>query len=341
MKKKILVVFTGGTIGSEAKGSNVGLSSGSRKLLLDKYRQARGEDVTFDELTPLNILSENVQSEDLHTLYECVSRVDESAYDGIIITHGTDTLCFSVNWFSRVMRAAKKPVVFVSSLFPLSDERSNGLKNFCGAVDFIEKSALKGVYCAFANDNENCKIHLGSRLIYPDESNGFYHSVLGVHFAEIIDGEPVYNQSPYLPTVEEIKNYSGVNAKPDLSTEVMLITMRSLLNFTSYDFSRVKPKAVVVELSHSGTVCTQGSELNFNKFASYCESEGVPVVIAPVFSSARVYESMTSLPKSVITAYDVTLEMTLAKVMAAVGEGLPADYYLNEQGFFDKILPKA
>lgn len=340
MKKKILVVFTGGTIGSEAKDGSVGLYAGSKKLLLDAYKRERGDDISFDSKSPINILSENVQAEDLNTMYACVNATNFDDYDGIIITHGTDTLCFTVNWFSRVMRATPVPIVFVSALFPLTDARSNGLTNFCGAVDFIEKANVKGVYCAFANDNENCKIHIGSRLIYPDETNGFYHSVLDAYFAEIADGEVIFNSNPYTPSPEEVRAYKGENADPALSIEVMLITMRSLLNFASYDFSHKKPKAVVVELSHSGTVCTEGNALNFVNFAKYCGECGVEVVISPVFSSAGVYESMSSLPHNVNTARDITLEMTLTKVMSAIGAGLPASAYLDEEGFFDKVIKR-
>lgn len=340
MKKKILVVFTGGTIGSNAKDGSVGLYAGSRKLLLDEYKTRFGDEIAFDSQAPLNILSENVQAEDLLTLYECVNATDFSLYDGIIITHGTDTLCFTVNWFSRVMRSTPVPIVFVSALFPLTDPRSNGLTNFSGAVDFIEQTGLKGVYCAFANDNENCKIHIGSRLIYPDETNGFYHSVLDAYFAEIADGKVVFNSNPYTPAPEEVRAYSGESADAKLSTEVMLITMRSLLNFASYDFSRKKPKAVVVELSHSGTVCTEGSALNFVNFAKYCKECGVEVVISPVFTGAGVYESMNSIPENVNTAYDITLEMTLTKVMSAIGANLPAAAYLDEEGFFDKVIKR-
>ena len=340
MKNKILVVFTGGTIGSASEGGRVGLYTGSRKELLDDYAAIYGDKVTFETRTPLNILSENVQPDDLEKLYECVKQEDCDKYDGIIITHGTDTLCFTVNWFSHVLRATPVPIVFVSALFPLKDARSNGLKNFSGAVDFIEKTGLKGVYCAFANDNENCKIHIGSRLIYPDETNGFYHSVLDAYFAEIDGGQVIFNRNPYAPTEAQVRAYKGENAPAALSTEVMLITMRSLLNFASYDFTHKRPKAVVVELSHSGTVCTEGSALNFVNFAKYCGECGVEVVISPVFTGAGVYESMRSLPENVVTAKDITLEMTLAKVMSAIGEGLPAAAYLDDDGFFDKVVKR-
>lgn len=337
MKKKILVIFTGGTIGSEVDGTNVSLDTKSRKMLISAYRARTGSDVEFDELSPVNVLSENVQPADLKKIYDCVAAVDPSLYDGIIVTHGTDTLCFTVNWFSQVFCDYPLPIVFVSALYPLTDSHSNGVTNFAGAVDFIEKTGLNGVYCAFANEWENCKIHLGSRLSYPNEIIGNYYSVLNAYLAEMVNGEVVFNQSPYLPTLEQIRNNRCKGCDPALSGGVILITMRSLLNFAVYDFSEVKPKAVIIELSHSGTICTQGDNLNFLRFADYCKKCGVDVIIGPVMSKARVYDSMKNLPDYVKISYDMSIEMTVAKVMSALGANLAADAYFKDNLAFEKV----
>ncbi|MDE7087866.1 MAG: asparaginase domain-containing protein, partial [Clostridia bacterium] len=313
------------------------LSTGSRKMLIDKYRESTGEKIGFDVLTPINILSENVQPQNLQDLYDCVKGVDTTKYDGVIITHGTDTLCFTVNWFSQVLCDYPLPIVFVSALYPLTDKRSNGLSNFKGAVDFIEKSGLRGVYCSFTNDGENCKIHLASRLIYPDEINGFYHSALNAHFAEVTEKGIVYNSSPLLPALNEVKANAPAPIAPALSSKVMLITMRSLLDFSVYNFENRKPEAVIIELSHSGTVCTEGGELNFKHFAAYCKEHGVPVIIGPVMSRAGVYASMSTLPDGVAVAYDLTVEMTIVKVMAALGAHLPPSAYLDKCLAHEKI----
>ena len=113
--------------------------------------------------------------------------------------------------------------------------------------------------------------------------------------------------------------------------------MRSLLLFAVYDFSEKKPQAVIVELSHSGTVCTAGDELNFKKFAAYCKKCGVPLIISPVMSRARVYDSMKDMPDNVLKCYDQTMEITLVKVMCALGAGLKADAYFGQNSAFEKI----
>jgi L-asparaginase len=337
MKNKICVIFTGGTIGSAASGTSVGLNGDTKRLLLQMYTQQEGDGIQFTTLSPVNMLSENVQTEDLDALYNCVKQVNCDEYDGIIITHGTDTLCFTANYFSQVFGDIKIPIVFVSALYPLTDERSNGLANFCGAIKFIMGVDFGGVFVSFKNGQERCKIHLGSRIIFSDELNGYYHSAFGEHFAEITsEGAIVYPRTPRNPTPEQVKCRQSLSLPNGLCQKVMLITARSLLDFTAYDFSHVKPKAVIVELYHSGTIDTKG-KFNFRSFAEYCKQSDVPLVIAPVDSRANVYSSMQNLPDNVMIAYDMTLEMTVVKMMCALAQNLAVNAYFDMDIFFEKI----
>ncbi|MGN0817519.1 MAG: asparaginase [Candidatus Coproplasma sp.] len=338
MKNRIFVIFTGGTIGSAVTGGSVNLDGGTKKALIDKYERLRGDYIAFDFSSPVNMLSENVQKEDLLAIFNEVKKVDPEKYDGVIITHGTDSLCFTANWLSQVLSDISYPVVLVSSLYPLGDPRSNGVDNFAGAVAFIERTRLRGVYVSFKNDDEPIKIHLASRLTYCDQLNGSYHSVLGEYFADT-DGQNVnIMTSLHNPAPERIRSEISAPIPPLLCDEIMLITAHSLLNFALYDFDKTRPKAVIVELYHSGTVCTRGDNLNFLKFAQYCKSRGVKVILAPVNSSANVYASMNSLPEEVIVCRDMSFEMCLAKVMGALGANLAPDAYLEDNLFFEKLI---
>lgn len=339
MTGKICVVFTGGTIGSEQVDGKVSLSGGTKKLLLEMYERTYGRQVAFTSCQAVNILSENVQKKDLDAIYAATKAALQSDCDGVIVTHGTDTLCFTANYFSQLFCNAKKPIVFVSALFPLTDQRSNGLDNFHGAVNFILATKLPGVYVSFKNDGEAVKIHLASRLIFSEQLTGFYHSVLGVHFAEA-EGEDIrFISSPHNPTPAQIRE-NAANARPvanKLCDDIVFVTARSLLYFDTYDFEKVKPRAVVLELYHSGTVCMRGGAHNFKHFAEYCHKCGVPLIITPINSSGNVYESMAVLPQGVIPCYDMSLEMCLVKVMCALADGLPPQGYFNDNLFFEKL----
>ena len=56
---KILVLFTGGTIGSTVDGATVHTDPAAASRLLSLYRARFGEDVLFEVRRPCNLLSEN------------------------------------------------------------------------------------------------------------------------------------------------------------------------------------------------------------------------------------------------------------------------------------------
>lgn len=337
MKNRICVIFTGGTIGSYSNGGVVDLNPETGSLLIEKYRERFGNQIEFDELRPLNILSENMQPADLKTMADCIRGVNKDDYDGIILTHGTDTLCFTANLFSQIFCDIKIPLVLVSALYPLDDDRSRGVENFAGAVTFIESVDYGGVFVSFENHAENCKIHLASRLISATQIRGEYESILNVPYGEIRGWRFVYNENEHNPTPSQLRRPRKPCEAQHLCTDLVTIQAHSLLNFDYYRFTDIKPKAVMVQLYHSGTVCTEGKEANFKNFLAYCKSLGIEVVIATIDSTARTYGSAVGLADTCTAAYDISFEMATVKVLLALGSGKNIADELCKNNFFEKV----
>ncbi len=142
---KILTVFTGGTIGSTKSGGVISPDSKNSYKLLEMYSK-KDKKVEFTAVQPLNILSENMNGKILTQLYKCISSYDLSEFDGVIIAHGTDTLQYTAAYLSYAFGLCKTPIVLVSANFPLEDERSNGFRNFCGAVELIRSRNPRGAF---------------------------------------------------------------------------------------------------------------------------------------------------------------------------------------------------
>ena len=337
MKNIICVIFTGGTIGSYANSGVVDLNPETSSLLIERYRERFGGAVEFDELRPLNILSENMQPDDLETMANCIRGVDKSKYDGIILTHGTDTLCFTANYFSQIFCDIKIPLVLVSALYPIDDERSRGVENFAGAVTFIESVDYGGVFVSFENHAENCKIHLASRLTSATQWLGEYDSILNVPYGEIRGWRFVYNENQNNPTPSQLRSPRSPCDAQKLCTDMVTIQSHSLLNFDYYRFNEVKPKAVMVQLYHSGTVCTEGNEANFKNFLAYCKKLGIEVIIATIDSKANVYESALGLKDMCTVAYDISFEMATVKALLALGSDKSIKSVLDKNYFFEKL----
>lgn len=316
MKNKICIIFTGGTISCKINNKVLSPTPDKASELINLYYDVYGKNVSFDCLYPINILSENITENALNTLYNTVSKVDDNNYDGIIITHGTDTLSFTANLFAFTLNK-KIPVLFVSSLFPLSDKKSNGLCNFYNAVNFI-KQEKKGVFVSFKNNNENCKIHLASKTQEIDY-NGNLYSFIDKEFATNLNDKFIYNYS--------LNKNKTLNYK--LDSNVFLINSHSLCDFSLFKLS-YNVKAVILKTYHSGTFCSYGETTNALSFAKQLKEKNIPLIISPVVKTDCVYESFCK-GDNVIISYNQSLEACITKTMLALGNGLDIEKVLNDE----------
>ncbi len=324
-KKKIAVIFTGGTIGSACEKGRVRLSNSAKYSLLERAQKKLGDGISFETYEPVNFHSENVTAQDLYKIVECIDKIDQDDCDGIVLTHGTDTLSFTANYLALVVDT-KIPVVLVSALYPLSDARSNGVENFLTAVSFIEQTAFHGVFVANKNPSGECTVHLAGRILDAKQLTGEFESA-GEPFGVVRAGEFV--QLANLPL--EKKTFGGYA----LSEETVVIHANALMDFSYFDFEKKRPKTVVIALYHSGTISMVGDNGNFLKFVEYCKKMDVLVVVAPIVSGANVYESVDF--EGCVLSYDQSVEMTVVKVRLALGCNKKVEDVLNENYCLEKL----
>ena len=252
---KISVLFTGGTIGSLADGSVIDVSEKTSHMLLAAYRKAfPSNKVNFIPENLFHVLSENMIFLHWKRIYDRVNAITKKDCDGIIITHGTDTLAYTATFLSFVLRHIDVPVFLVSANYPLDDKRSNGLHNFTAAVDFIAKVGTKGVFVPFW-ENGTTNIHLGSRLLQAQPFAHRFNSLGNVSYGRMIEEKFERNPDEHNPTPEEIEKPGGVIPNfPDEKT-IMYLEPYFGIDYSVVRFTR-KPSAILHGLFHSGTACT-------------------------------------------------------------------------------------
>lgn len=179
---KVLVIVTGGTIGSTQSNGYIGLEERSEYPLLSLYLEKMASqgisevDVEFMVTSPYQLLSENNSGKVLAQLAESIHaglhQAEQEKCQGIIVTHGTDTLAYSAAMAGYLFMDSPLPIVFVSANYVLSDPRSNGLDNFHYALQWIREGS-GGVYVSYRNTGDVPRIHLGTRILghqaYSDE----------------------------------------------------------------------------------------------------------------------------------------------------------------------------
>lgn len=324
--KKICVIFTGGTIGSSVKDGYVDINSKSSSVLINGFYQKTKSEIEFDEVHPINILSENITKDDSCSLIkEVESAVKSDKYCGVIITHGTDTLCFSANLLSQVFCDADIPILFVSALYPLDDKRTNGFDNFISAVEFI-KRGYKGVFVVNRNIGECTKFFRASMMIEPEQISGRMISFGNCVFGEFDGGEFKLIEENVDDRTDNAVLCKELFSKNGLCTDILIVESRALIDYKYYEFNEDnKPKAVIIKLYHSGTMCTVGERENALRYIDYCKEAGVQVILGPVDKSANVYASMSSIQNSCVLAYGLSFEMIVARTMVALGANADLD----------------
>lgn len=302
---KILVVFTGGTIGCTS-GDTVSLDENVSERLLGECRSLFW-DYEFTAAYPLRTLSENMNLAKWGALLKFLKSEDLSRFDGVIITHGTDTLSYTSSFLGLTIADTPIPVVLTGSNRPLGDEDSNALDNLFAAVMLIEKR-IKGVFVAYKNHRYADYYHACNLREADGLTDCFSGDTFGFCNGEAAD--IVHSRAPYLPY------HIGLFT---LDKSIMLIKPYPNIN---YDCLCPDNSAAVLHLLyHSATACTEGESLSFCRFAERCAKKGIPVYAAPFKRNALPYSTTAELlAAGVIPLYEMSTETAYALLVAAFNQ---------------------
>jgi L-asparaginase len=286
--------------------------------------------VAASESRPMNILSENMTAARWRELIFHLRTLPLGGKDGLIVTHGTDTLAYTACLLSLFFSAPALPVLLVSANRPPADPASNGPANFAAAIAAINEKIPPGVYVVYRNSDGKTYIHSGAELLQcpcgsEDFFSLFYGGAAGDPLAEIRDSRLLYFKTPparpamrfgnraiLLPGDGFAENFNGDFA------EVLSILPYVGLNYDRYRIDGAD--AVLHGLYHSSTAAAftekKDAGASILHFAKRCADAGVPLYIAPFPTSPPagriVYETTARiLDAGAIPISGATFEMAL------------------------------
>ncbi|MDG1779357.1 MAG: asparaginase [Flavobacteriales bacterium] len=159
MRRSVLVIYTGGTIGmveDPATGALVPFDFAALKKHVPELERLdlEVESIAFD--TPID--SSDIE---IHQ-WQALAGVIEANYEkhnGFVVLHGTDTMAFSASALSFMLEGLNKPVVFTGSQLPIDTVRTDGRENLVTAVQ-IAGMERNGEPCL-----QEVAIYFGSQLL--------------------------------------------------------------------------------------------------------------------------------------------------------------------------------
>jgi L-asparaginase len=310
--KSVLLMTTGGTIASTEtdQGLRPGLSSGE----LMHYVGGLNDFYNVSTRELLNLDSSNIQVDEwiiiARAIYEELPK-----YDGIVITHGTDTMAYTASMISFMLKGLKKTVVFTGSQMPISSLLTDARNNLYTAFEAVQWG-IPGVSVAFDR-----KIISGCRAVKV-RTMGFeaFQSVNASYLGEIFaDG---LRTSTVPPTAEELAQ--PVQLCDNVCRDVFLLKLIPGTNPDILHMLRTMHyRGIVIEAFGAGGM--QFVRTNMMEQLRALTDDGISVVVCSQClyetSDLGIYEVGTKLLScGVISAGDMTTEAVVTKLMWALGQ---------------------
>ncbi|MFW6370439.1 MAG: asparaginase [Bacteroidota bacterium] len=132
---KILIIYTGGTIGMVHHPETGSLFPINFNELINQVPELKRFRFIIDSIAfepPVDSSSINPG-----TWVRLVTIIEENykTYDGFVILHGTDTMAYSASALSFMLENLQKPVIFTGSQLPIGMLRTDGKENLITAIE--------------------------------------------------------------------------------------------------------------------------------------------------------------------------------------------------------------
>ncbi|RLD81141.1 MAG: L-asparaginase 1 [Bacteroidetes bacterium] len=319
-KSKILVIYTGGTIGmmmDKDSGTLRPLDFEHMSQLIPELDNCNYEldYISFDP----TVDSSNMDPERWIHLANIIEEHYE-AFDGFVILHGSDTMSYSASALSFMLENLNKPVIFTGSQLPLGVNRTDGKENFITSVEIAshheDDTPLVPEVCIYF---ENELYRANRTFKYNAENFDAFRSVNYPVLADV--GVYIkYNKNAIRrPNFKKLKVHKQLDTSvavlklfPGITDEVV----RGTLGIKGL-------KAVVLETYGTGNTHTNDSFISILKEAI---DQGLFILNVTQCKGGAVehgkYQASVPLSEAgVVSGLDMTLESAITKLMFLLGKG--------------------
>jgi len=326
MKAKILLIYTGGTIGMVKDFQTGELRAFDFDKLLSRIPELTQLDCEIQSMSFESPIDSSNMNPDCWVKLAEIIETNYDQYDGFVILHGSDTMSYSSSALSFMLENLSKPVIFTGSQLPIGDLRTDAKENLITSIQIASlqkngRAVIREVCLYFEyklyRANRTTKINAEhfeafTSLNYPTLAES------GVHLR-------VHEEYLLKPSRKQLKVHKN------LDPNIALIKLFPGVTENTLNCILINPtvKAIVLETYGAGNAPTSKW---LEKALKNAIDSGKIIVNVTQCSGGSVimgrYQTSSHLKNlGIISGKDITTEAALAKLMFLLGTNIEAKVF--------------
>ena len=318
--KKILVIYTGGTIGMVNTPSGYAPEKDAFHDLLDRIPELHAEAMPHWDIVDMEPLldSSNITVLEWNAIGQLIADHYVN-YDGFVVLHGTDTMAYTASALSFMLRGNGKPVILTGSQIPLCEIRNDARDNIITSLLIAASGQVHEVCLYFGG-----KLLRGNRAIkYSADDLIAFESPNYPALAEA--GIAIrYNTPALLPPSRGRFAFQRLRNVP-----IGVIKVFPGIQFDLFDsIMTERLKGIVIETFGAGNI--PGHADSLLPIIRKASDNGTVIIVCSQCPHGTVslgaYEASSALKEAgAVSGYDITTEAAVAKLYYLFSRGLGRD----------------